>query len=368
MRVRVRVSRAAAGKFFSGVFLFALAAFVAWSALGDRMPSGLRQIVSFVPGTVLPARIEPADLWSIYSEFAARVASVEVSPGQQVQAGQLLAVLENDDLVIDLEQSRRRLARAEARVPAAVPRPGPADREQLRLASQSLQAARARLDAYSLADTESAWKRSRDRLAQVRELFEQHLATNGELEDCQARESGEARNLQAAQEHLSRLRQEVEQAESQFNLQQLAQTASATTAADGDELESARAAVAGAQARLERLRVLAPRSAAILEVPIHRGDSIPAGTALVRGADLANLNFDVPVAASLALRIAPGTPVMVRVPSEPPMRVHSQVSSVLLVPNQTAQSYRVRVTIPNPTPGTVLAGLEGAVEFPHLER
>src|SRR5262249_12459647 len=123
-----------------------------------------------------------------------------------------------------------------------------------------------------------------------------------------------------------------------------------------------------AQARLDRLRVAAPRTAAILELPIHAGDSIPAGSALVRGADLANLNFDVPVAASIAMRIAPDTPVVVRVPSEPPMRIRSRVASVLLVPNQTAQSYRVRVTIPNPTPGTVLAGLEGAVEFPHLER
>jgi multidrug efflux pump subunit AcrA (membrane-fusion protein) len=352
----------------TGGFIVVLAGLVVWSALGERLPVGLQHVISLVPSTVLPARIEPADTWTIYSEFPARVASVQVAPGQQVQVGQLVAVLENDDLVIDLDHSRRRLARAEAKIPSGARTPGPVDKEQLRLATKSLEAARARLEAYSLADAENVWKRSRDRLAQVRSLFEQHLATNAELEDWQARELGEARNLQAAQEHLSRLRQEVELAESQLNIQQMAQTTTTAAAADGDELESARAAVAAAQARLDRLRVVAPRTAAILEVPMHAGDSIPAGSLLIRGADLANLNFDVPVAASIALRIAPDTPVVVRVPSEPPMRIRARVSSVLLVPNQAAQSYRVRVTIPNPTPGTVLAGLEGAVEFPHLER
>ncbi len=70
-------------------------------------------------------------------------------------------------------------------------------------------------------------------------------------------------------------------------------------------------------------------------------------------------------AANIARSLVPGSPVMVRVPTDPPKRVPGNITFITAAPDPVKQAYVVKVTIPNPAPDTVIAGLEGAIEISH---
>jgi len=100
---------------------------------------------------------------------------------------------------------------------------------------------------------------------------------------------------------------------------------------------------------------------------VSAGDSVPGGSPLLQVADLTTLVFEAPVTASIARAVGPGSPVMARIPSDPPARVPAKVASVTPSPDPVKQAYLVRVEVPNPDARTIVAGLEGAVEIRHVE-
>ncbi|MGI9305466.1 MAG: HlyD family efflux transporter periplasmic adaptor subunit, partial [Gammaproteobacteria bacterium] len=63
----------------------------------------------------LPALLETAEHTTVYAPAPGRIATVEVRPGQQVEAGDVLIVLESPEIDNQLEQTRRRLQVLELR-------------------------------------------------------------------------------------------------------------------------------------------------------------------------------------------------------------------------------------------------------------
>ncbi len=321
--------------------------------------------------TVLPARIKPSATFAATAELAGRVVSVAVAPGAQVKLGQMLATLVSDDLRDEVERAQRRVRFAESRASALRNQGGRGakrvETERYHNALRAKKAARERLGLYSIADSEKVWTEAKGRTAQVRQLFDQQLATSSELDGALAHEQDALNGLKSAREHWSRLKQEAELADSQALL------ASVPTGGDSDallatqmELEDAREALRLTKEKQRGQTVVARREGTVLRVDAHAGERVTAGEALFQIADLSELNFEVPVSAGMAEEVHAGRAVVVRIPTDPPIKRPAAVSSVLLSPDQDHPSYIVRITIPNPRPTAILAGLEGAVEFPHL--
>ncbi|MCL5743037.1 MAG: efflux RND transporter periplasmic adaptor subunit [Acidobacteria bacterium] len=351
--------------------LLAVAATLSW-ILPESPARAWRYVVNASPTTVLPARIEPLHSSTVISEFPGRVATVLVAPGSKVAAGQCLALVEWDELNAELGRAQSRLRFAQARLAAAreMAKRGQREqslREQYQRALRNKQAAADRLQAYSLADAEKTAHEAQARTAQVRALLQRDLATSAEVEQALASERGELRQLAAAREHYSRLVQEAQAAQTELRL-----AAMQLEAGDGDTLraaemdyQDAETSFRVAEQRASRQNILSERAGTVLKVMAQPGDRIVSGTPLFTVADLSSLVFEVAVTAPMAQTILPGSPVILRVPTDPPAQASATVTSVTLVPEESVRSYLVRITMPNPNPSTILVGLDGAVEFPH---
>jgi Mrp family chromosome partitioning ATPase/multidrug resistance efflux pump len=322
--------------------------------------------------TVLPAHIRPSQAVTLRAPEAAEIAELLVKAGTEVSAGQPLLVLRSADAEREREAARARLelllGQAEIVAGGASLFTRRAERQRMRV-----EAARERLQAFSLEPARKNHERAQRRAEEIRGLFQQNLATRSELEQADAQVAVEAAQLRAADEHLSRLREEYEGAEADLRLMQPtgagapgAKSAPGEAGADLEiQLRDARQQLLLANQRLGRLQVRAAAGGVVLWVGAQPGEHVLSGAELMRIGDLSQLAIDVPVSARVATRVREGQRVTVLIPTDPPSRARAQVSSISLIPEGGDRAYTVRVLIPNPRPGTVLAGLEGAVEFPH---
>jgi multidrug efflux pump subunit AcrA (membrane-fusion protein) len=334
-----------------------------------------RQMLGMLqPATVLPAKIEAFQTFVVAAESSGTVVSVLVAPGMQVKAGQSLVMLENETLRGELERARARFRFAEARLASARDSytegsSARLDQEQMVSMAKTRGGAQERLQAFSMEDAENAHASAKQRFGEIRSLLDQQLATRAELEEAQAREQSELRNVKAAREHRSRLEQEAESADAQMRMAQLQlrlNRGGAQRSAEADYAD-AKASLTAVTQQLRKQQVQARWAGTVLRIAIKPGDSVPAGAELLKIADLSSLTFVAPVSSRLARQILVGAPVAVHVPSEPPVRLPAKVSSVTPAPDPAQQAYLVRVTVPNPAPQTILVGLEGAVAFGHVE-
>jgi len=317
--------------------------------------------------TILPARIRPAQVNTLTLEIPATAVSVLVKAGDRVEAGRLLAEFDSPEVRQQIERAELRMAIAKDRMKPAAKRVSPLLDEQYRGATVARDAARTRLSNYSVESVEAAYARAKREVANLNKLVEQHLATAQDLETARKQEEMEARNVRAAKETLLRLKQEAEAADSQLRMAKIQREdmPASDTASSRLDLEDAELALKSAQEKLESLRVRAPRAGTVLQVAVEPGTKVLAGIPLFQLADLNTLIVEVPVTGKMAQEIERGSKVKVALPMDPPVEIAAKVSEVMLVPDQLQQSHVVRISIPNPSPATILVGMEGAVEFPH---
>ena len=324
--------------------------------------------------TVLPARIEPAMHAALFTEYAAQVKEVLVAAGSVVAKGQPLVVLHNHEITTQVTAAERRLSIAEARLREARSQQG---REQSRLlgeerlasAARARDAARERLDAFSTEVANRALDAARGRVADLRGLSRQRLATRAELEAAVSAQDAAQRDFASAQEHASRLRQEYESAASylrQISLE-VAAASRPTMAQVESDVADARTTLDTALQRAARLQVTASEAGSVLELPIRVGEWLPSGAPVIRIADLSQLRISAPVNAVVARKIAAGDRVRVSLPTEPPRHFDATIDSVTLAPDSAEQAYFVRILVPNPDPGLILVGLSAEVRFPHAK-
>ena len=206
-------------------------------------------------------------------------------------------------------------------------------------------------------------------MSEIRSLAGQGFATDAEVQAAEAREQAAGRELKAAREHHSRLKQEFDQTEIQVRLLQMRTLDPGSDIAVAEaEYEDANAALNVATERSGRLSVTAPGPGTIIDLPVHAGDWVSAGTLMVRIADLSSLLVSAPVTVGVAQRLTTGQPVRLRLPTDPPRRLDARISEVTLAPDSGQQAYLIRVLTPNPTPGVALVGLAAAIEINHFRR
>jgi HlyD family secretion protein len=332
-----------------------------WTSFAHGSPLPMNQRVE----TILPASIKPHTLVTMNSEFPGRVVKVFVRAGSDVSQGDALVTVANPEFQLEFERAqahleavRSKLSRLEAAGPTGA-------RRGSRL--RSLRAAEERLSNASVDAAQSAYDRQAARLSKLEGLLEQQLATETELE--QAREAQEVafRNLLSEKEHFSRLKEEVEAARSRSVSGDEESSYQDRRTDLLAELHDAEAELQIASQHLGSQEIRATASGTVLRTMVATGDEIPSGIPILQLGQLDRLDFDVPVGADLARRIKVGQPVQLRIPTEPPTKIGAHISEILLVPAKDESPYTVRITVPNPAPSTVMAGLAGEVEFPHAE-
>lgn len=348
---------------------------VVGAAIVARSPARVIATPFTSPKTVLPARISPADLNNVVSEVGGTVSTVYVTPGAQVAAGQVLAVLDSPD-------ARTNLARAEARMNLLMQRAmgsAPMDarskrilNEQLTTGRQNLELAKQRLAQFSLAEYERAYREAVRRRDEVETLMrEKSLATKMELANAETRVEGALRDLNAQRQLQSRLQQERDAAESQLRVieMQLEPAKPGTEVRDNAvadlERKDAELALSAARRQVDSLSVRARTAGTVLAVKVKQGEYAWSGTTVASVSNLSEIALEAPMSAEVAQKIPVGRPVDVRLPNEPAKVHKATVAAVTLVPDQPQQAYLLRVVMPNPNPQVILAGLEGAVEIQH---
>ena len=320
--------------------------------------------------TVLPARIRAARLFSATAAMSGSVVSLSVAPGDRVQAGQELAVIDSFELRAAIERASQRLIRTRERMEF---RHGEDRRTRIYLEQYDAAVAASKpvCDLAKEADTskhESLYTHYAARFRQVEQLAARNLATSAEVERSRREDSDALQTLQSARERRLRLQQECSAALAHIRVTKLQLDLHRETQVDStrSDYDSALAETKALAEQQRGMRVLAARAGTVLSTMVTAGDRVQAGAALIQFGDVTELSVEVPVDAEIAKAVNKGDPVTVRVPTKTSMDIEAKISSIVLAPGEDTASYVIRVLIPNPDQHTILAGLEGAVIFRHL--
>ncbi|NLI79685.1 MAG: HlyD family efflux transporter periplasmic adaptor subunit [Candidatus Riflebacteria bacterium] len=331
----------------------------------------------------------------ITTKVTARLASLAVRVGDEVRAGQTVALLENEDFAGNLEQASAGLRLAEARLAELVNGTRPEEiaraRAQLRAARQALQQALARQALVEEGPRRELVSQLEAGLAQARATSEDADRERARIERLER--EGAAPKQQADQ---ARTRSEVARAQVAAAAQKLAE---ARAGARSQERAEAAAAVAGAQAQLDAAsatldlalagpraevieaaraqvalargqvrtaqaqfdftRLLSPITGRVTERDLEPGELVTPGLAVVEVADLATVWMKVYIPAtqvglvtfgqkaevvcdSLPGRTFPGTVVEIsETPEFTPKNVQTR-------DERTKQIFWVKIELPNP--------------------
>lgn len=219
------------------------------------------QVAPAIRGTIqrivtADAILYPRDQTNIVPKISAPVRRFLINRGDHVKQGQLLAVLENRDLVAAATASRGQYSQAEANYrsteAAGVP-------EQVTKAQSDVEAARQALDAAQKLVT------SRE------ELFKQGALARKLVDEAQVGYAQAKANFDTAQQHLAAL-QDVSKEEQ-------------IKAAAG-QVETAKGQYESAQAQVAYSEVRSPITGVVTDRPLYPGEMAQAGTPLVTVMDL----------------------------------------------------------------------------------
>jgi HlyD family secretion protein len=258
----------------------------------------------------------PVDQWNVMPKITAPVQRFLVNRGDAVRKDQLLAVLENKDLVATAASNKGQVEQAQANL------------ENTELASIPESIVKAQSDVESGQEQFDAAKKvleSRQKLLQEGALA-RRLVDEAAVQFAQAKAQ-----LETAKEHLRTLQTAGKQA-------QINQAKAQVTAAQG-QLRSAEAQVAYTEVR-------SPGTGIIAERPLYPGDIAATGTPLMVVMDVARVvaRVNVPVADATGIKVGqPATVTLVENAQEVPGKV--TVVSPATDPNSA--TVQVWVTVDN---------------------
>jgi len=257
-------------------------------------------------GTVRP-RVET----KVEAQVTAKVLSVEVNPGDQVDKGDLLVKLDSRELRSQLEQARQGLESAKSQ------------REQAR---RSIDAAQASFD-----EAESQYKR-------IKALYAQKAVASSEMDQAEAAYLQAEAQLQRAREALTGAKSAVSQAE--------------------QRVEQAEIALSYAEIRAHEDGEVARRE-------VEPGDLAFPGKPLLYLQTSGSMRLEAMVRESLINKVPPGTELDVLITSQD-QRVAGVVEEVVPSGDPRTRTFLVKVGLP-PMSG-VYPGMFGRLLVPLRER
>ena len=228
----------------------------------------------------------PLQQAAITPKISAPVRKFTVNRGSKVHAGQLLAVLENRDLMASSEENKGGLEQAQATYETTTAASLP---EELQKAQLDSEAAKKALDAQ-------------EKVYQSRqELFQQGALPRKELDQAGV-DVTQARNAyEIAQRHYAAL-------------QKVGNPQGIKSAAG--QLQSARGKYLGAEAQLGYSEIHSPINGVVTERPLYPGEMAAAGTPLITVMDLSQVIAKAHIPQPDAALLKIGDPATLTVPGE----------------------------------------------------
>ncbi|MGZ5596271.1 MAG: efflux RND transporter periplasmic adaptor subunit [Usitatibacter sp.] len=281
---------------------------------GPSVPAYAVERADLVQTVVASGRVETPRRVQIGSSVTGTVASIPVSEGQSVKAGQLLVALDTTEAKAAVDQAGYAVAQATAKI------------AQLRATALPVAVEAARQADVNLANTERSLERSK-------ELFAKGFIGQAALDESQR-----ARDVAASQLAAARLQRDSEQpGGSDYVLAEAA-------------LQQAKANLRAAQAKLEFMTLEAPVAGTLISRDVEEGNVVqpgktlmtlsPAGaTQLVVQIDEKNLNL---------LRL--GQPALASADAYPGRRFAARVAYINPSVDPMRGSVEVKLDVPEPPP------------------
>ncbi len=252
------------------------------------------------------AILAPVAEAAIAPKISAPVKKYYVERGQRVHAGELLATLENADLVAASEDNKGSLEAAQANYDTSTKAQVPEDTLK---AESDLAEAKANLDL------------NKSIVASRKQLFAEGAIPGRDLDTAEAALVQAQAVYDAAAQHLESLRKVSRNA--------------ALKAAQG-QLTSAEGKYKGAQAEVDYSEIRSPIDGVVTDQPLFAGETAPAGAPLITVMDTSALLAKTHLAASLAQVMKLGDAVSVHVPGiADPMPAKVSMISPALDPGST---------------------------------
>src|ERR1017187_2080443 len=258
------------------------------------------------------------------SKITGRIVSLTVDDGQWVKAGDLIAVLDQDELRADQGAAGHAIAQARASAQQSV--------AQTELLANTLPTKVRHAEAQGPQPRGAAAK-AQDNSNRIRPLVEKNINPPQDLVTAQTDLDSAKANEQAAQAGVEAIRRAVASAQAGVEAIQRAVAAVEAALADAQQQErqvavqqrqtdalraaesQAEANAAAATARFGQTRIFAPASGIVTLRAARQGEVVNAGSPIVTLFDLSSTWVDADVEETYADLIAMGQPLRVRLPS-----------------------------------------------------
>jgi len=243
----------------------------------------LQQIVS------AEAVLFPKNEAAITPKVVAPVSKFYVNRGARVHKGELLAVLENQDISAAVTENKGALEQAQAQYETTTKASLP---EDLKKAELDASAAKESLDAQQkLYDSR-------------KKLFEEGALPRKELDAAAVALAQSRSQSDVAQQHLA-------------SLQAVGRQATLKSAAG--QLASAQGKYKGAQAQLSYTEIRSPIDGVVTDRPVWPGETPPSGTPLITIMDTSSVVARTHIPQQQAALLKPGDPATIIAPDVPPL-------------------------------------------------
>jgi HlyD family secretion protein len=343
------------------------------------------------------------------SKITGRIVSLNVDDGQAVKAGDLIAVLDQDELRADRGAAGHAIAQARANaqqsvaqtellentLPAKV-RQAQAQVEQTQAQLQQTQAQVAQTQAQlrqaeaQVAQTRAALAKAQDNFNRIRPLVQKDINPPQDLVSAQTDLDSAEANEQAAQAGAEATRRSGAAAQASAEAMQRSVAAAQAALAEAQQeqrqvpvqqrqTEALRAAQAQAEAnsvaataRFDQTQILAPASGIVTLRAARQGEVVNPGSPIVTLFDLSSTWVDADVEETYADLIAMGQKLQVRLPSGAELTgpvIYKAVEADFATQRDVSRTKRdiktvaIRVRVPNPD-GKLALGMTAWVMLP----
>ena len=259
----------------------------------------------------------PTNQWNVMPKITAPVQKFLVNRGDQVKEGQLLAMLENKDLVAAAAAARSQVDQAQASL------------QNTEQASIPESIVKAQTDVESDQEQFDAARRV---LESRQQLLKEGALARKSVDDASVQFASAKAQLETAKEHLRTLQTAGKQA--QINNARA-------------QVELAQAQLRSAQAQVTYSEVRSPAAGVIADRPLYAGDVAVAGTPLMVVMDVSRVvaRVNVPASDSTAIRV--GQPATISL-TDTGQEVPGQVTVVSPATDPNSATIQVWVQADNP--------------------
>ena len=345
----------------------------------------------------------------VASKITGRIERLAVDDGQWVKAGDLIAVLDQDELRADRGAASDAIAQARASaqqsvaqtellentLPAKV-RQAEAQVAQTQAQLQQAQAQVAQAQAQlqqseaQVAQTQAAVAKAQDNFNRIRPLVERDINSRQDLVSAQTDLDSAKANERAAEAAVAAIRQAVAVAQAGAEAIQHSVSAARAALADAQQQEGqvavqrqqtgalraaqkqAEANLAAAAARFGQTQIFAPASGIVTLRAARQGEVVSPGSPIVTLFDLSSTWVDADVEETYADLIAMGQDLRVRLPSGTEITgpvIYKAVEADFATQRDVSRTKRdiktvaIRVRVPNPQ-GKLALGMTAWVMLP----